>query len=108
MTIQMKATEQFFPHKSYGVTIQMTTTERYFPVVHFIVMQKIAQSTNATKESNRFLYCTATARGDLSKNSFGRRTSNGIALFAFLGNGFPRFSGKSCLLEKRHLAIQIW
>ena len=57
----MKATEQYFPNKSYGVTIQMTTTERHFPVVHFIVLQKIAPSVNPTKESNRFVYCTATA-----------------------------------------------
>ena len=55
-----------------------------------------------------FCTVTATARGDLSKNSFGRRKSTGIGLFAFLGNGFPRFSGKSSILEKRHLAIQIW
>ena len=102
VTIQMKATEQFFPNKSYGVTIQMTTTKRHFPVVHFIVLQKIAPSVNPTKESSRFVYCTATARGDLSKNSFGRRKSTGMGLFAFLGNGFPRFSGKSSLLEKRH------
>ena len=91
MTIQMKATEQYFPNKSYGVTVQMTTTKRYFPVVHFIVLQKIAPSVNPTKESNRFVYCTATARGDLSKNSFSRRASTRIGLFEFLGNAFPRF-----------------
>ena len=67
MTIQMKATEQYFPDKSYGVTVQMRTTKRYFPVVHFIVLQTIAPSVNPTKESNRFVYCTATARGDLAK-----------------------------------------
>ena len=61
MTIQMKATNQYFPNKSYGVTIQMTTTERHFHVVNFIVLQKIAPSVNPTKESNRFVYCTATA-----------------------------------------------
>ena len=32
-----------------------------------------------------FCTVTATARGDLSKNSFGRRKSTGIGLFAFLG-----------------------
>ena len=55
VTIQMKATEQYFPvvlfimlykvalilslwMKSYGVTIQMKATEQYFPVVLFIML----------------------------------------------------------------------
>ena len=57
VTIQMKATEQYFPvvlfdmlykvvllslwMKSYGVTIQMKATERYFPLVLFIMMFKV-------------------------------------------------------------------
>ena len=57
----MKATDSTFLTISYGVTIQMTTTKRHFPVVNFIVLQKIAPSVNPTKESNRFVYCTATA-----------------------------------------------
>ena len=55
MTIQVKATEQYFPvvlfiklykvvyvlclwMKSYSVTIQMKATEQYFPVVLFIML----------------------------------------------------------------------
>ena len=55
MTIQMKATEQYFPlvlfimlykmiltikswMKSYGMTIQMNSTEQYFLVVLFILL----------------------------------------------------------------------
>ena len=51
VTIQMKATEQYFPvvlfiilckvvlwMKSYGVTIQMKASEQYFPVVLFIII----------------------------------------------------------------------
>ena len=58
VTIQMKATEQYFPvvlftmlykvvltfeswKKSYGVTIQMKATEQYFPVVLFIMLYKV-------------------------------------------------------------------
>ena len=57
VTIQMKATEQYFPvvlfvmlykvvllslwMKSYCVTIQMKATERYFPLVLFIMMFKV-------------------------------------------------------------------
>ena len=56
VTIQMKATEQYFPvvlfvmlykvvllslwMKSYGVTIQMKATEQYFPLVLFIMLFK--------------------------------------------------------------------
>ena len=48
VTIQMKATEQYFSMvlfnlwmKSYGVTIQMKATEQYFPVVPFIMLYKV-------------------------------------------------------------------
>ena len=58
VTIQMKATEQYFPvvlfimpykvvltfesvDKSYGVTIQMKATEQYFPVVLFIMLYRV-------------------------------------------------------------------
>ena len=57
VTIQMKATEQYFPvvlfvmlykvvllslwMKSYGVTIQMKATEQYFPLVLFIMLYKV-------------------------------------------------------------------
>ena len=57
VTIQMKATEQYFPvvlfvmlykvvllslwMKSYGVTIQMKATEQYFPLVLFITLYKV-------------------------------------------------------------------
>ena len=53
VTIQMKATEKYFPvilfillykvvltfesvEKSYGVTIQMKASEKYFPVILFL------------------------------------------------------------------------
>ena len=57
LTIQMKATEQYFPvvlfvmlykvvllslwMKSYRVTIQMKATEQYFPLVLFITLYKV-------------------------------------------------------------------
>ena len=58
VTIQMKATEQFFPVvlfimlykvvlfltlwvKSLSVTIQMKATEQFFPVVLFIMLYKV-------------------------------------------------------------------
>ena len=57
VTIQMKATEQYFPvvlfvmlykvvllslwMKSYGVTIQMKATEQYFPLVLFNMLHKV-------------------------------------------------------------------
>ena len=57
VTIQMKATEQYFPvvlfvmlykvvllslwMKSYHVTIQMKATEQYFPLVLFITLYKV-------------------------------------------------------------------
>ena len=57
VTIQMKATEQYFPvvlfvmlykvvllslwMKSYGVTIQMKATEQYFPLVLFNMLYKV-------------------------------------------------------------------
>ena len=54
VTIQMKATEQYFPvvlfiilykvvlwMKSYGMTIQMKASEQYFPVVLFIMLYKV-------------------------------------------------------------------
>ena len=54
VTIQMKATEQYFPvvlfiilykvvlwMKSYDVTIQMKASEQYFPVVLFIMLYKV-------------------------------------------------------------------
>ena len=57
VTIQMKATEQYFPvvlfvmlykvvllslwMKSYGVTIQMKATEQYFALVLFNMLYKV-------------------------------------------------------------------
>ena len=58
VTIQMKATEQYFPRvpfiilykvvltfesvdEIYGVTIQMKATEQYFPRVLFIMLYKV-------------------------------------------------------------------
>ena len=57
VTIQMKATEQYFPAvlfvmlykvvllslwmKSYRVTIQMKATEQHFPLVLFITLYKV-------------------------------------------------------------------
>ena len=57
VTIQIKATEQYFPvvlfvmlykvvllslwMKSYGVTIQMKATEQYFPLVLFNMLYKV-------------------------------------------------------------------
>ena len=57
VTIQMKATEQYFPvvlfvmlykvvllslwMKSYRVTIQMKAPEQYFPLVLFIMLYKV-------------------------------------------------------------------
>ena len=58
---------------------------------------------NPTKESNRFVYCTATAWGDLSKNSFGRRTSTGIGLFAFLGQCFSQIFGQIASIRETTL-----
>ena len=61
MTIQMKATEQYFPvvlfiklyklvltlslwMKSQSVTIQMKPTDLYFPVVTLIIVYKVFQT----------------------------------------------------------------
>ena len=57
VTIQMNATEQYFPvvlfimlHKavltleSVGGSIQMKATEQYFPVVLFIMLYKVVQT----------------------------------------------------------------
>lgn len=71
----------------------MTTTKQYFPVVHFIVLQKIAQSTNAAKESNRFLYCTATARGDEQKQFWSMHLNRNWA-FPILGQWFSQIFGQ--------------
>ena len=60
VTIQMKATEQYFPvilfimlykvvltfessDETLSVTIQMKATEQYFPVVLFIMLYKVVQ-----------------------------------------------------------------
>ena len=67
VTIQMKASEQFFPvvllfmmykvvlpfetrMKSFGVTIQMKATEQYFAVVLFIMLHKVALPFESVKE----------------------------------------------------------
>ena len=36
--------------KSYGVTIQMKATEQYFPVVLFIMLYKVALSSESVDE----------------------------------------------------------
>ena len=71
VTIQMKATEQYFPvvlyimlckvvltfesvEKSYGVTIQMKATEQYFPVVLFIMPYKMVLTFESVDE---ILWC---------------------------------------------------
>ena len=63
VTIQMKATEQYFPvvlfiilckvvlwMKSYGVTIQMKASEQYFPVVLFIMLYKVVLTLESVDE----------------------------------------------------------
>ena len=71
VTIQMKATEQYFPvvlyimlckvvltfesvEKSYGVTIQMKATEQYFPVVLFNMLCKMVLTFESLDE---ILWC---------------------------------------------------
>ena len=68
VTIQMKATEQYFPvvlfimlynvvltfgslwMKSKSLTIQMKATEQYFPVVLFIMLYKVALTFESVDE----------------------------------------------------------
>ena len=63
VTIQMKATEQYFPlvlfiilykvvlwMKSYGVTIQMKATEQNFPVMLFIMLYKVVLTLESVDE----------------------------------------------------------
>ena len=40
--------------KSYGVTIQMKATEQYFPVVLFIMLYKVVQTCESADE---ILWC---------------------------------------------------
>ena len=69
VTIQMKATEQYFPAvlfimlykvvlvlwmKSLSVTIQMKATEQYFPVVLFIMLYKVVLTFESVDE---ILWC---------------------------------------------------
>ena len=69
MTMQIKATKQYFPlvlfimlykelpinfltlwMKSSSVTIQMNATEQYFPVVLFIMLYKVVLTFESTDE----------------------------------------------------------
>ena len=67
MTIQIKATEQYFPvvvfimlykvvlllslwMKSYNVTIQIRATEQYFPVVLYIILYKMVLTFECVDE----------------------------------------------------------
>ena len=63
VTIQMKASEQYFPvvlfiilykvvlwMKSYGMTIQMKASEQYFPVVLFIILYKVVLTLESVDE----------------------------------------------------------
>ena len=77
VTIQMKATEQYFPvvlfiilykvvltflslwMKSLNVTIQMKATEQYFPVVLFIMLHKVV----LTCKSVEILKCDHSNKG---------------------------------------------
>ena len=40
--------------KSYGVTIQMKATEQYFPVVLFIMLYKVALTFESVDEIHKF------------------------------------------------------
>ena len=40
--------------KSYGLTIQMKATEQYFPVVLFIMLYKVVQTLESV---NEILWC---------------------------------------------------
>ena len=52
--------------KSYGVTIQMKATEQYFPVVLFIMLYKVVLTFESVDEILRCDHSNETSSADLS------------------------------------------
>ena len=55
VTIEMKATEDYFPMvlfimKSFSVTTEIKVTEQYFPVVLFIMLYKVVLTFETADE----------------------------------------------------------
>ena len=63
--------------KSYGVTIQMKATEQYFPVVLFIMLYKVVLTFESVDE---ILWC------DHSNESYWAVLSCGIVYYAVQGD----------------------
>ena len=63
--------------KSYGVTIQMKATEQYFPVVLFIMLYKVVQTIDSLGET---LNC------DQSNESYWAVLSCGTVYYAVQGD----------------------
>ena len=82
----------------------MTATKWYFLLVHFIVLQKIAQSTNATKESNRFLYCYSHRSRGLKQKLFWSTQVNRNWAFRILGQWFPTIFGQIVYIKETTLS----
>ena len=53
--------------KSYGVTIQMKATEQYFPVVLFIMLYKVVLTFESVDE---ILWCDHSNAGKLVSSTF--------------------------------------
>ena len=62
--------------KSYGVTIQMKATEQYFPVVLFIMLYKVVLTFESV---DKILWC------DHSNESYWAALSCGTVYYAALG-----------------------
>ena len=81
--------------KSYGVTIQIKATEHYFPVVLFIMLYKVVLT--AVESVNEILWC------DHSNESYWALLSCGTVYYAVQGNS--NFWVFSELLMKRNLSF---